>query len=137
MRLEHLNLIVKDIESMLSFYKLAFPHWYVRAQGKSDWYGVERNWVHFGDDFQYLTFNDNGQGDNRDLKSHTIGLAHFAYAVDDIESVKKRLLRAGFDAKSGSENKYRKNVYFIDPSGYEVEFVEYCSDIPNERNSDK
>lgn len=74
MRLEHLNLIVKDIEQMISFYKSAFPHWHVRAKGESDWYGVERNWVHFGDDFQYLTFNSNGEGQNRNLEGHRIGL---------------------------------------------------------------
>ncbi|WP_263478754.1 VOC family protein [Francisella sp. SYW-9] len=132
-----MNLVVKDIGSMIDFYKSAFPHWYVRAKGHSTWNGVDRDWVHFGDDFQYLTFNSNGKGENRNLKGHEIGLAHFAYVVDDVESIQKRLLNAGFDAKLGAENKYRKNVYFIDPSDYEVEFVEYYSDIPNERNSDE
>ncbi|ASG68384.1 glyoxalase [Francisella halioticida] len=137
MKLEHLNLVVKDIHSMINFYKSAFPHWYVRAKGKSDWYGVERNWVHFGDDFQYLTFNSNGQGENRDLEGHETGLAHFAYVVSNLESVNNRLLETGFKPRASSENKYRKNIYFIDPRGYEVEFVEYYSDIPVERNSDQ
>jgi catechol 2,3-dioxygenase-like lactoylglutathione lyase family enzyme len=136
MRLEHLNLVVKDIDSTLSFYKTLFPHWYIRAQGVSDWYGVERNWVHFGDDFQYLTFNDHGEGKNRNLEEHNIGLAHFAYVVNNIKSVIDRLDKKGFKYRSRSENKFRKNVYFIDPSGYEIEFVEYLSDIPQERNSD-
>ncbi len=137
MRLEHLNLVVKDIDQMISFYKSAFPHWYVRAKGESNWYGVERCWVHFGDDFQYLTFNSNGEGQNRNLEGHRIGLAHFAYAVSNLDTVKNRLLKAGFEPRTSSENKYRKNVYFIDPSGYKVEFVEYHSDIPDERNSDE
>ena len=137
MHLEHLNLVVRDIPKTLAFYKAAFPHWRIRNQGRADWYGVERNWVHFGDDYQYLTFNDDGTGDNRDLSGHQTGLAHFAYTTEDLQAVIDRLEVAGFAvAKDGAENRFRKNVYFIDPNGFEVEFVEYLSDLPEERNSE-
>jgi len=137
MRLEHLNLVVKDMNNTLSFYKAAFPHWHVRSYGTSEWYGVERNWLHFGDDYQYLTFNDNGAGENRDLMSHQVGLAHFAYVTNNLAAVIRRLKIAGFHvAKQGAENPHRQNVYFIDPSGYEVEFVQYLTDLPEERNKD-
>ncbi len=133
--LEHLNLVVNDIPQTLSFYQAAFPHWAVRGGGQNDWYGKPRSWVHFGDDYQYLAFNDNGVGENRDLKGHQVGLAHFAFATNDIKGVITRLQEAGFEiAVDGAEDKYRENVYFIDPNGYEVEFVEYISDIPSERN---
>ena len=138
MYLEHLNLVVKDIEKALAFYKAAFPHWRIRAQGQAEWYGVERKWVHFGDDFQYLTFNDDGSGENRDLSGHQPGLAHFAYVTDNLQAVIDRLDAAGFKvAKPGADNRFRKNVYFVDPDGFEVEFVEYLSDLPSERNSDE
>jgi catechol 2,3-dioxygenase-like lactoylglutathione lyase family enzyme len=136
MRLEHINLIVKDINKALEFYQAAFPHWSVRANGKADWHGVKRNWIHFGDDFQYLTFNDNGLGENRDLKGHTLGLAHFAYITENISDLVCRMQQAGFRvAKKGPENSYRENVYYIDPDGFEVEFVQYKSDLPIERNN--
>jgi catechol 2,3-dioxygenase-like lactoylglutathione lyase family enzyme len=135
LHLEHLNLVVNDIPQTLSFYQAAFPHWTVRGGGRNDWYGKPRSWVHFGDDYQYLAFNDNGVGENRDLKGHQVGLAHFAYITNDIKGVIARLQEAGFEiAVDGAEDKYRENVYFIDPNGYEVEFVEYVSDIPSERN---
>jgi len=135
LHLEHLNLVVNDIPQTLSFYQAAFPHWAVRGGGQNDWYGKPRSWVHFGDDYQYLAFNDNGVGENRDLKGHQVGLAHFAFATNDIKGVITRLQEAGFEiAIDGAEDIYRKNVYFIDPNGYEVEFVEYISDIPSERN---
>lgn len=138
MHLEHLNLVVKDIPETLAFYKAAFPHWRVRSRGRAQWYGVERDWVHFGDDYQYLTFNDDGAGENRDLSGHQPGLAHFAYVTNDLQSVVDRLGEAGFEvAKPGADNRFRKNVYFIDPNGFEVEFVEYLSDLPGERNSDE
>jgi catechol 2,3-dioxygenase-like lactoylglutathione lyase family enzyme len=138
MYLEHLNLVVKDIPETLKFYKAAFPHWKIRTKGQSSWFGVKRNWLHFGDDTQYLTFNDNGLGKSRDLQDHQIGLAHFAYVTTNLEAVIERLAHAGFEtAKIGAKNRYRKNVYFIEPNGYEIEFVEYLSDLPYERNSDE
>ncbi|WP_028765880.1 VOC family protein [Shewanella fidelis] len=133
--LEHLNLVVRNIPKALTFYQAIFPHWQVRGGGESTWYGVERNWVHFGDDYQYLTFNDDGNADNRDLSGHQVGLAHFAYATDDLDGVISRLQAAGYEiAKPGMDDPYRRNVYFIDPDGYEVEFVEYLTDIPALRN---
>lgn len=133
--LEHINLVVTDIEKALTFYKAAFPHWAIRGGDASEWYGKPRNWVHFGDDYQYIAFNDDGVGRNRDLTGHQIGLAHFAFVTSDIKGVIDRLARAGFAIdKAGAEDKYRENVYFIDPNGYEVEFVQYLSDLPIERN---
>ncbi len=137
MYLEHVNLVVDDIDAMLRFYKAAFPHWYVRSKGHSTWHGKPRQWLHFGDDYHYLALSDNGEQQNRDLTGHQVGLAHFAYVTNDIAAVIARLELAGYKIdKSGAENPFRKNVYFIDPAGFEVEFVEYLSDIPTERNND-
>ncbi|TQV89465.1 VOC family protein [Aliikangiella coralliicola] len=135
LHLEHLNLVVKNITESIAFYQAAFPHWKIRGGGENDWYGKPRKWVHFGDDYQYLSLNDNGVDKNRDLQGHQVGLAHFAYVTNDIDGVIKRLQNAGFEiAIEGADDPYRKNVYFIDPDGYEVEFVEYLSDDPKERN---
>ncbi|MDP2561137.1 VOC family protein [Psychrobium sp. 1_MG-2023] len=133
--LEHLNLVVQDIPRALKFYQAAFPHWQIRGGGDSEWYGTPRSWVHFGDDYQYLTFNDSGTGENRNLMSNQLGLSHFAFVTSSLDAIVARLNEAGFDiAKPGAEDPYRKNVYFVDPDGYEVEFVEYLSDIPSQRN---
>ncbi|MFY8327841.1 VOC family protein [Pseudoalteromonas sp. ZZD1] len=137
MYLEHVNLVVDDVDAMLHFYKAAFPHWYIRSQGKSAWHGKPRQWLHFGDDYHYLALSDNGEQKNRDLTGHQVGLAHFAYVTNDIAAVINRLELAGYSIdKPGADNPFRKNVYFIDPAGFEVEFVEYLSDIPKERNND-
>jgi len=135
LHLEHLNLVVRDIPETLSFYQAAFPHWSIRGGDESTWHGTPRNWVHFGDDYQYLTFNDDGIDNNRDLSGHQVGLAHFAFVTNSLNAMIERLARAGFSvAKEGAEDEYRKNVYFLDPNGFEVEFVEYLSDVPNQRN---
>ena len=135
LHLEHLNLVVTDIPATLAFYQAAFPQWRVRETGASPWNGKPREWVHFGDDYQYLTFNDNGEGVNRDLAGHQPGLGHFAFVTDNIDAVTERLAAAGFKAaKDGAEEPYRRNIYYIDPAGFEVEFVQYLSDVPAERN---
>lgn len=133
--LEHLNLIVRNMDKTLEFYQAAFPHWKIRGQGSGEWFGTFRQWLHFGDDYQFLTFNDNGLGENRDLKTNLMGLSHFAFVTNDMEAVISRLEKAGFAVdKAGAKATFRKNCYFIDPNGYEVEFVEYLSDVPEERN---
>ena len=133
--LEHINLVVSDIPATLTFYQAAFPHWRIREEGEGQWLGKHRRWLHFGDDYQYLTFNDNGAGDNRDLDGHQAGLAHFGFVTGNMDALINRLAKAGFAVdKDGAEEQYRRNVYFIDPNGFEVEFVQYLSDLPEQRN---
>jgi catechol-2,3-dioxygenase len=135
-RLEHINLVVSDIPHALKFYQAAFPHWRVRSEGSGEWSGKPRNWLHFGDDYNFITLNDNGVGENRDLTGHQTGLAHFAFVVNDLSALIARLAKAGFKpSKNGADHPYRKNVYYQDQDDFEVEFVEYLSDIPSERNS--
>ncbi|MEW5681374.1 MAG: VOC family protein [Pseudomonadota bacterium] len=135
MYLEHVNLVVADMDAMLHFYRAAFPHWRIRDEGHGDWYGKPRKWLHFGDDCHYLALSDHGEGQNRKLEGHSVGLAHFAYVTNNLKAVINRLQNAGYAiAKPGATEPYRKNVYFIDPAGFEVEFVEYLSDLPPERN---
>lgn len=134
--LEHVNLVVDDLKAALTFYGAAFPHWKVRAEGDGDWNGKPRHWIHFGDDNQYLALSDHGEGTNRDLDGHQVGLAHFAFVTDNLDAMIRRLTDAGFPvSKEGADSPFRKNIYFDDPAGFEVEFVEYLTDIPAERNS--
>ena len=134
-QLEHVHLVVANLENALRFYRAAFPHWRIRDKGKGDWYGKARHWLHFGDDYQYLAFSDHGEGRNRDLEAHQVGLAHFAFVTRNLDALVARLENIGFAiAQDGAEEPHRRNVYFIDPDGFEVEFVEYSSDLPDERN---
>lgn len=134
-QLEHINLVVSDISSMLTFYQAVFPHWKIRDEGTGEWYGKPRHWLHFGDDYHYIAMSDHGEGHNRELEGHQVGLAHFAYVTNNLTALIARLQAAGFEiAKNGGDDEFRKNIYFIDPAGFEVEFVEYLSDDPKERN---
>lgn len=136
LQLEHLNILVKDIETTLVFYQAALPHWSIRGRGKTSYTGVERDWVHFGDNYHYLTFNNAGHGQVRPPKSLDVGISHFAFVCQDINAVITRLEQAGFTPYIPlSQDNARYSVYFLDPTGFEVEFVQYISDLPAERNN--
>ena len=135
-RFEHANLVVQDIAGVLEFIQTAFPQWRIRGQGEMNWNGKPRRWLHVGNDDYYITLNDDGEGENRDLSGHSTGLAHLGFVVDNLDTLIERLQGKGYQiAIKGAEHPFRKNVYFIDPAGFEFEFIEYLSDKPEERNS--
>jgi catechol 2,3-dioxygenase-like lactoylglutathione lyase family enzyme len=134
-RIEHVNLVLNDIDPTLAFLQAAFPHWKVRAKGSSPWYGKPRNWLHFGDDYTFITLNDNGEGPARDLQGHSQGLAHIGFSITGLDQLIARLKTHGYEPRTDiGEETFRRNIYFIDPAGIEFEFVEYSSDNPAERN---
>ncbi|NRA19157.1 MAG: VOC family protein [Oceanospirillaceae bacterium] len=134
-KLEHVNLVVSDIDKTVDFIQTAFPDWVVRGRGESEWYGNKRNWVHVGNDDYYITLNDKAEGNNRNLKSQTAGLAHIGFAVDDVAAISARLQNKGYQiATIGADHPYRKTIYFIDPAGFEFEFIQYLSEIPEQKN---
>jgi len=134
-KLEHVNLVVSDIDQTVDFIQTAFPDWIIRGRGESEWYGNKRHWLHIGNDDYYITLNDNAAGANRNLKSQAAGLAHIGFAVDDLAGISARLQNKGYPiATIGADHPYRKTLYFIDPAGFEFEFIQYLSDIPEQKN---
>ena len=134
-RLEHVNLVVNEMDATLDFIQTAFPDWKVRGKGENEWYGKQRHWLHVGTDDYYLTLNEGGKGHNRDLKGHAPGLAHIGFCVDDVDGISARLQSNGYEiATIGADHPYRRTIYFIDPAGFEFEFIQYLSQAPEERN---
>jgi len=134
-RLEHINLVVKDIEPTLHFLVTAFPHWYVRGSGEGKWGNKQRCWVHVGDDDYYITLNDQGEGNTRSLSGSTQGLAHIGFVVDELSGIVERLTSNGFDIDIvGRDHPYRQTIYFCDPAGFQFEFIQYSSTQPHQKN---
>lgn len=134
-RLEHVNLVVSDLEATLRFLQTAFPTWSVRGRGDGTWFGRPRRWLHLGTDTHYITLNDGSEGEARDLHGHTPGLAHVGFEVHDLPALRERMEAAGYTvAIEGGDHPHRRTLYFHDPTGIEFEFVEYLSSDPAERN---
>lgn len=138
-RLEHVNLVVKDIQPTLTFLLTAFPEWDIRGEGEMTWESGEeassRRWLHVGDDDYYLTLNDGAVGEIRDVRGIAPGVAHLGFVVDDLQAVIDRLSVAGFNIDiSGRVHPFRKTVYYHEPAGFQFEFLQYFSDKPAEKN---
>lgn len=139
-RLEHMNLVVTDVDGTAKFLLAAFPDWRIRGEGGGAWAGVPRRWAHVGDDANYITLNEfkvprAERGAQRELQGHSPGLAHIGFEVADLNSVVERLKTAGYEPHHpGEDHPHRRNLYYINDEGLEFEFVEYFSDKPEEKN---
>jgi catechol 2,3-dioxygenase-like lactoylglutathione lyase family enzyme len=134
LRLEHANMIVRDVDAMIRFLQTAFPEFCVRGEGKAD---NGSRWVHVGNNETYIALNEA----TVDTKGQWVpyvgepGVNHLAYEVDDVAAIQARLSAAGYrDSTIPNAHPHRRRVYFFDPEGNDWEFVQYLSEDPAERN---
>ena len=133
-RLEHANLIVRDIDATIRFLQTAFPDFHVRHDA-TDPDGTR--WVHIGTDDTYIALTLATVEPERRWEPYTgvPGVNHLAYEVDDVEALRERLAAAGYeDSTVTNQHPYRKRVYFLDPDGNDWEFVQYLTDDPAKRH---
>ena len=133
-RLEHANLIVRDVDATVRFLQTAFPDFLIRFDGKDSGDG---RWVHIGTDDSYIALKASSvEPEQRWTPYMGIpGVNHLGYEVDDVEALRDRLQSAGYRESTVPNNdRYRKRVYFYDPDGNDWEFVQYLSDDPAKRN---
>ena len=132
-RLEHANMIVRDIDGVAGFLKTAFPDFRVRKEGDNR----GKRWMHIGTDDTYiaLTQATAEPAETWQPYSGKPGVNHLGYEVDDVDGLRERLSKAGYrDSTYPNRHPYRKRVYFYDPDGNDWEFVQYFSSDPAERN---
>jgi catechol 2,3-dioxygenase-like lactoylglutathione lyase family enzyme len=133
-RLDHANLIVRDLDAMVRFLVTAFPGWRIRGEG-TGWTGSR--WVHVGDDHAYLALNEA----TKEAAERWVpyagkpGTNHLGFEVDDVEALRARLRAAGYeDSTVPNRHPHRRRVYFHDDEGNDWEFVQYLSDDPAKRH---
>lgn len=133
-QLEHANMHVNDVNTMLAFLQAAFPDFSIRYDsGEKD----PERWVHVGNEDVYLAvYQATNTGDKAKVPyDGKPGINHLGFVVEDAEQVRKRLLEAGFH-ESTIENDHpaRRRIYFNDAEGNDWEFVQYFTDDPAQRN---
>lgn len=134
-RLEHVNLVVKELEPTLKFILTAFPEWKIRGRGEMKWQKTTRNWLHVGTDDYYITLNDGAAGNMRDLSGMSPGLAHLGFVIENLDALIERLTVQGYQIDvMGADHPHRKTAYYVDPAGFQFEFLQYLSEIPAQRN---
>jgi catechol 2,3-dioxygenase-like lactoylglutathione lyase family enzyme len=133
-RLEHANLVVRDVDATIRFLRTAFPEFRTRFDG----IGADgRRWVHVGTDETYLALSQSTVEPARRWEPYAgaPGVNHLAFEVDDVEAVRERLAAASYvDSTVPNRHPHRKRVYFLDPDGNDWEFVQYLSDDAAKRH---
>jgi catechol 2,3-dioxygenase-like lactoylglutathione lyase family enzyme len=133
-RLEHANLVVRDIDATIRFLQTAFPEFRIRFDGRDP--GGKR-WVHIGTAETYISLTQaTGESENpRKPYSGVPGVNHLGYEVDDVGALRDRLQAAGYrESTPPNRHPFRRRVYFGDADGNDWEFVQYLSDDPAQRH---
>ena len=134
LRLEHANLIVRDIDAAIRFLQTAFPEFRLRFDGAD---ASGKRWVHLGTNETYIALTQSTSEPAQRWTPYTgvPGVNHLAYEVDDVDALRTRLAAAGYrDSTVPNNHPYRKRVYFYDPDGNDWEFIQYLSDDPSKRH---
>jgi catechol 2,3-dioxygenase-like lactoylglutathione lyase family enzyme len=149
MQIDHVNLVVEDLEKMIAFYRDALGLSLTRRVTISgQWIGAV---VGLGDVNAEVVYLDFPQGPRIELirynapitgrpagvdKPNAPGLRHMAFKVDDIDALVARLQQAGVrffsDVQSVPQSQVtyaggvrKRLVYFQDPEGNLLELCEY------------
>jgi len=125
MKLEHVNLTVRDLERSIDFYRSLLG-------GRLRWRGQNsagRAAAHVGTETSYLAMFQASENTISEplpkLDSAAPGYNHLGFVVEDMDAVIGRLRALGVEPKSDEKYDPGRHVYFIDPDGVEVELVEY------------
>ncbi|WP_430965407.1 VOC family protein [Spongiimicrobium sp. 2-473A-2-J] len=130
--LEHANITVNDLQEAIKFFQTAFPHFKIRGGGNN-----EREWVHIGDDNTYIALNQAKQSDLGVSKNYdSVGINHLGFVVADVEEIANNLLSRGYKRDFPKQvERFRIRDYFADKDGNQYEFVQYLSEVVQEKNS--
>ena len=129
-RLEHANLIVRNVDATIRFLQTAFPEFesrYDSLEAKPD----DDRWVHIGLDETYLALNQATEQPGEQWKPYSgrPGVNHLGFEVGDADALRERMLAAGYqESTPANDHPARKRVYFYDPDGNDWEFVEYLTE---------
>ncbi len=132
-RIEHANIVVRDIDATVRFLQTAFPTFEIRHEGDRG----EGRWMHIGTADTYIALNEASVEPTESWAPYNgrPGVNHLGYEIDDADALRERMRAAGYkDSTVPNNHPYRKRVYFYDPDGNDWEFVQYFTDDPARRN---
>lgn len=129
--LEHANITVTNLERGINFFKIAFPSFTIRGEGKSN----GKKWVHLGNDNTYLALYEKIAAQPVAKDMNAAGINHIGFVVENVQEIANRLTKAGYKRDYPKQiEEFRIRDYFVDDDGNEFEFVQYLSDKPEEKN---
>jgi glyoxylase I family protein len=149
MTIDHINIVVTDLEKMLTFYRDVLSLTVTKsATIEGDWIGATVGLTNVNADVVYLDFETGPRLEliryNRPStprppqidQPNAPGLRHFALRIENIDALVERLSKANvkFFSKvqtvpdtqvTYANNIQKRLIYFQDPEGNLLEFCEY------------
>lgn len=124
MRLEHVNITVRDVEQSYRFYQrvLGFEQ---RWKGEIEGDNKALKAMHVGNEDLYLSLFEAEREGGLKADYRTLGVNHFAFVVEDLGPYRERLAAEGLDIHLEQDYEPGHRLYFYDLDGYEIELVSY------------
>ncbi|HXI04124.1 MAG TPA: VOC family protein [Candidatus Saccharimonadales bacterium] len=124
--LEHALIDVRDMDATLGFYRKVLPGWTVRWEGRNDMGG---RWAHYGPPGEgqpgYLSLYElpgaapSGEGFGKEARIEHVGFSH-----PDVDALERSLASEGIRPDDRVDDGRFRRVYFTDPDGHALEFVQ-------------
>jgi len=123
-RIEHVNITVSDPQKTAALMNALFG-WNIRWEGEAINGGYS---VHVGDEEDYLAFYTPAKTTEPNAVSYDIkgGLNHVGIVVQDLDSVEKAVIEAGYTPVNHADYEPGKRFYFRDEDNIEFEIVSYA-----------
>lgn len=139
---EHANLTVTDLDKAIEFLTVAMPDFSIRKR----WIIDDKEWAHVGTDYSYIALNtllDKSLLPSPEapeaVRATSAGFNHVGFVVEDVSSLRNRLLEAGFHRGYNNgeiiDHPHRRSVYLRDSDGNEFEFMQYLTESTADRNT--
>ena len=125
MHLEHVNMTVRDLDASIDFY-CALLDLELRWRRPA---GEPGPAAHVGtEDFYLALFQVEDPAAPAPARDYhrLLGMNHAGFVVDDLDAARERLLGLGVEPHSEADYEPGRRLYFVDPSGIEIELVEYA-----------
>jgi hypothetical protein len=93
-RIEHANMIVRNVDATARFLQTAFPEFAVRREGSTE----AGRWMHIGTEDTYLALNEASSEPPESWVPYAgkPGVNHLGYEVDDAKALRERMRGAGY-----------------------------------------
>ncbi len=124
MRLEHVNMTVRDLEESIAFYKELL-------HGEVSWRGKAVNMTktvaaaHVRIDDAYISMFEREGGERAIYDYAPPGINHIGFVINDLDATRATLVALGVTIEKEADYEPGVRLYIFDPNGIELELVSY------------
>ena len=135
-KIEHINLTVRDLEESVRLFKVLWPNADIRHRGEvKGGMSGDFEWLHLGNDDTYIALQAAPEKKEFYENPHVRDFyMHIGIEVKNLEDKLGTLRDLGYNPVVQDDVKERSRAYFLDKSGHYFELVEYLSNEADLKN---